>query len=176
MEKTEIESLLVCGIERFEVDFISHKVSLFLPINHCVDADGAKKFSASVDPEVKIIETYAGTKRDTCYLFLPGPKIWITQPPISDDADQIRRCLIFINRYMAYPDFGEKGRIKSHNYHLKHIVEQCDDEDVRGYVSETNFAHAMKQAGFKLAPGKERTFDCVWKYSAHKNFRQVGHI
>lgn len=60
-------NLLQCEIERMEVDFIKHHVSMHFPAGNCCDMDGAIQVATRVDVNCKLITTSQNGRPDTFY-------------------------------------------------------------------------------------------------------------
>lgn len=68
-----------CGLERVVVNFLTDHVELFLPDMECVDMTGAIDYALSLNPSVRRIYTYSGTRVDTAYARLANDQ-WEARP------------------------------------------------------------------------------------------------
>jgi hypothetical protein len=59
---------LQCHVKGIAYDFVNRGGRLDMSANECCDMDGCLELFRSISPEVRLIETFAGSKRDTMYL------------------------------------------------------------------------------------------------------------
>jgi hypothetical protein len=57
-----------CTVIALTYDFVNREGRLVMAKNNCCDMDGCINLFTDIDPEVRMIETFAGDLRDTLYL------------------------------------------------------------------------------------------------------------
>src|SRR5262245_48083485 len=65
---------LQCRILRVSYDFNKRRADLFLPVGECTDMTGAIGSVTHIDPDARMIQTWAGDKPDTSYVWSNG--VW----------------------------------------------------------------------------------------------------
>lgn len=70
--RIEYDPELQCGLVRVEADIARGCVTPFLPPDECTDMSGAIAYARRVDPGVRIVRTFAGSRPDTNYVRVAG--------------------------------------------------------------------------------------------------------
>ncbi len=83
--KNNVEEQLRCEPWALAHDFRTHFGKLTVAEGHCCDMEGCIALFERIDPEVKLIETYAGDVPDTLYVRLSTGK-WTAYRPGKADA------------------------------------------------------------------------------------------
>jgi len=60
--------ILQCRVTAMAYDFTNHEGRLDMAVANCCDMQGCIDLFISISPEVQLIETFAGGRRDTLYL------------------------------------------------------------------------------------------------------------
>jgi hypothetical protein len=58
---------LVCRVQQLSYDFRTWTGRLDFPAGNCCDMSGAISIFTAIDPDVRVIETFAGGNADTIY-------------------------------------------------------------------------------------------------------------
>jgi hypothetical protein len=71
------EKKLLCNVHKLLYDYRLRKGKLFMPANNSCDKTACIEMFKAIDPEVREIETFAGTEVDT--LYMRDGEMWITR-------------------------------------------------------------------------------------------------
>jgi hypothetical protein len=63
---------LLCHVRSLSYDWTTRTGELRFPLGNCCDMDGAVRLFQSIDPEVRVIRTYAGARPETWYERIGG--------------------------------------------------------------------------------------------------------
>jgi hypothetical protein len=67
---------LQCRVQHVAYDFCTRTGRLYFPVGNCCDMTGAIRLFTAIDPDVHLIETFAGGEPDTFYRCNVGDREW----------------------------------------------------------------------------------------------------
>ena len=87
---------LVCRVQNLEYDFRTWTGKLYFPAGNCCDMSGAVRIFTGIDPDVRVIETFAGGSRIPSTVRLVGTPV--NGPRLGDECGRQDMAVVRLPR------------------------------------------------------------------------------